>query len=72
MTHMKRTATVLTSLALSVSVLGGTASAADADFLPRLDSSSSSSDSRECNEHDSLGLLLLGIPLLGFFYPDEC
>ncbi|MEG8277569.1 hypothetical protein [Streptomyces sp. AHA2] len=70
MTHMKRTATVLTSLALSVSVLGGTASAAEADFLPRLDSSSSTSS--ECKEHDSLGLLLLGLPLIGFFYPADC
>ncbi|MEU4462725.1 hypothetical protein AB0G20_03210 [Streptomyces sp. NPDC024017] len=69
MTHMKRTATVLSSLVLSVAVLGGTASAVDADLLPEV---GDQSNSRECNEHDSLGLTLLGIPLLGFFFPDQC
>ncbi|MEU3938042.1 hypothetical protein AB0E85_39430 [Streptomyces sp. NPDC029044] len=69
MTHMKRTATVLSSLALSVAVLGGTAAASDADLLSE---AGDQSTSRECNEHDSLGLTLLGIPLLGFFFPDQC
>ncbi|MFD5478989.1 hypothetical protein [Streptomyces hawaiiensis] len=66
---MKRTATVLSSLALSVAVLGGTAAAADADLLPEV---SHQSNSRECDKHDSLGLTLLGIPLLGFFFPGKC
>ncbi|MFF6874030.1 MULTISPECIES: hypothetical protein [unclassified Streptomyces] len=69
MNHMKRTATVLSSLALSVAVLGGTAAAEDADLLPEV---SDQSTSRECDEHDSLGLTLLGIPLLSFFFPDQC
>jgi hypothetical protein len=66
---MKRTATVLSSLALSVAVLGGTATAADTDLRSEV---SDQSTSRECNEHDSLGLTLLGIPLLSFFFPDRC
>ncbi|MET9575643.1 hypothetical protein ACLQ2D_32215 [Streptomyces sp. DT199] len=69
MTHMKRTATVLSSLALSVAVLGGTATAADTDLLPE---AADQSTSRECDEYDSLGLTLLGIPLLSFFFPDQC
>ncbi|MGC0211007.1 hypothetical protein [Streptomyces levis] len=68
MTHMKRTATVLSSLALSVALLGGTATASDADILPEV----THSKDQECREHDSLGLFLLGIPLLGFFYPGDC
>ncbi|MFE6521637.1 hypothetical protein [Streptomyces sp. NPDC057794] len=65
---MKRTATVLSSLALSVALLGGTATASEADILPEV----THSKGQECKGHDSLGLFLLGIPLLGFFYPDEC
>ncbi|PTH89082.1 hypothetical protein C9J60_09760 [Streptomyces sp. A244] len=66
---MKRTATVLSTLALSVAVLGGTAAASDDDLFSE---TGDQSTSRECNEHDSLGLTLLGIPLLGFFFPDQC
>ncbi|MGW5613946.1 hypothetical protein [Streptomyces sp. NPDC003877] len=65
---MKRTATVLSSLALSVALLGGTATASEADIRPEV----TYSKDRECKEHDSLGLILLGIPLLGFFYPGDC
>ncbi|MFF8671835.1 hypothetical protein [Streptomyces sp. NPDC015242] len=77
MTHMKRTATVLSSLALSVALLGGTATASEASILPEVthskeDYSKDYSKDKECKGHDSLGLFLLGIPLLGFFYPDEC
>ncbi|AXE86008.1 MULTISPECIES: hypothetical protein [unclassified Streptomyces] len=68
MTHMKRTTTVLCSLALSAAVLGGTATAAEANVHHQRDHS----DSRECDKHDSLGLTLLGIPLLGFFFPGKC
>ncbi|MEU3848698.1 hypothetical protein [Streptomyces sp. NPDC029554] len=68
---MKRTATVLSSLALSVALLGGTATASEADILPEV-THSNSKDREECKEHDSLGLFLLGIPLLGFFYPGDC
>jgi hypothetical protein len=66
---MKRTATVLSSLALSVALLGGTATASEGDILPEV---THSKDREECKEHDSLGLILLGIPLLGFFYPGDC
>ncbi|MFI8169991.1 hypothetical protein ACIGAN_27065 [Streptomyces sp. NPDC085931] len=86
---MKRTATVLSSLALSVALLGGTATASQADILPEVTHSKDwdskdrdskdwdskdrdSKDREECKEHDSLGLILLGIPLLGFFYPGDC
>ncbi|MEU6915979.1 hypothetical protein ACFY78_38855 [Streptomyces olindensis] len=66
---MKRTTTVLCSLALSAAVLGGTATAAEANVHHRGDDHS---NSRECHKHDSLGLTLLGIPLLGFFFPGKC
>lgn len=68
MIHMKRTVTVLSSLALSVAVLGGSAAAEEANQRPL----AAHSNSKECTGQDSLGLTLLGIPLLGFFYPTDC
>lgn len=88
MTHMKRTATVLSSLALSVALLGGTAVADDTNHrtLPaHVPAHVSGGDKDGDNDwdkgrdkdkdkcrHDSLGLTLLGFPLLGFFFPGDC
>ncbi|MGW0338005.1 hypothetical protein ACWD0J_40545 [Streptomyces sp. NPDC003011] len=77
---MKRTVTVLCSLALSVAVLGGSAVADEANQRSRAPHSdifgtsdtSDTSDTKECTGQDSLGLTLLGIPLLGFFFPADC
>ncbi|MER7402551.1 hypothetical protein ABT373_08660 [Streptomyces sp. NPDC000070] len=83
MTHMKRTATVLSSLALSVALLGGTAVADDTTphtlpaYLSDRDNGDKDWDKDKDRDkdkcgHDSLGLTLLGIPLLAFFFPGDC
>ncbi|MFI8188953.1 hypothetical protein ACIF8T_09180 [Streptomyces sp. NPDC085946] len=63
---MKRTATVLSALALSAAVFGGTAAA---DEQPRLLPATSGLSDDKCLDND-LGLNLLGLPLLELIVPD--